>query len=107
MVKKIATQAELERECRNAGERAVLVDFYATWCGPCMDMAPKIRELSSKYPNVIVLKVDVDKSEDLAERYKINSMPTFKVFVRGLEVKGDTIVGASGTRLESVFKKYK
>jgi len=107
MVKKVSTQAELEREFRKAGDDAVIVDFYATWCGPCQDIAPILVELSKKYPTVVVLKVDVDKSEALAERYKINSMPTFKVFVRGQEIKGDTVSGANASRLESIFKKHK
>jgi len=106
MVKKVVSQAEFERELRNAGDRAVIVDFYATWCGPCMDIAPTVKELSAKYPNVVVLKVDVDKSEDIAERYKINSMPTFKVFMNGSIVKGDSFSSANASRLEKLFQKY-
>jgi len=107
MVKKVASMAEFDRELRNAGENAVIVDFYATWCGPCQDIAPTLSALSSKYPKIVVLKVDVDKSSSLAERYRINSMPTFKVFVRGQEVKGDAVSGASASRLEKLFSKYK
>jgi len=107
MVKKISSQAELEREFRAAGDKAVIIDFYATWCEPCKSIAPKVSELEGKYPRVIVLKVDVDKLETIADKYKINSMPTFKVFVRGQEVRGDTVASASVTRLESLFKKYK
>jgi len=107
MVKKIASQAELDREFRAAGDKAVIVDFYATWCEPCKTIAPKLSEFESKYPRVVVLKVDVDKLETLADKYKINCMPTFKVFVRGQEVKGDTVASASVTRVESLFKKYK
>jgi len=107
MVKKIASQAELDREFRAAGDKAVIIDFYATWCGPCKDIAPKISELESKYPRVVVLKVDVDKLEAVANKYKINCMPTFKVFIHGQEVKGDTVASASVSRVESLFKKYK
>jgi len=107
MVKKISSQAELEREFRAAGDKAVIIDFYATWCEPCKSIAPKISEFEQKYPRVIVLKVDVDKLETIADKYKINSMPTFKVFIRGQEVRGDTVASASVTRLESLFKKYK
>jgi len=107
MVKKVASQAEFERELRAAGDKAVIVDFYATWCEPCKSIAPKIREFESKYPRVVVLKVDVDQSEAVANKYKINSMPTFKVFVRGQEVKGDTVRSASTAMVESLFKKYK
>jgi len=107
MVKKISSLAELDREFRAAGDRAVIIDFYATWCEPCKAIAPRITEFESKYPRVVVLKVDVDKLESLADKYKINCMPTFKVFVRGQEVKGDTVASASISMVESLFKKYK
>jgi len=107
MVKKVTTMAELDREFRNAGDKAVIVDFYATWCEPCKEIAPTLSALSTKYPKVVVLKIDVEKSEQIADRYRVNAMPTFKVFVRGQEIKGDTVASASATRLESLFKKYK
>jgi len=106
MVKEIKSQAELEREFIKAGDGAVIVDFYATWCGPCIDIAPKIVAMSKKYPKVVVLKVDVDECEAIAAKYQISCMPTFKVFVRGQEVKGDAISGANESRLERLFVKY-
>lgn len=106
MVKKVATRAAFDRELRNAGDRAVIVDFYATWCGPCQDIAPTVTELSQRYPSVVVLKVDVDEAEDIAEQYNINSMPTFKVFINGSPVQGGSLAGASASRLENLFKKY-
>jgi len=104
MVKQIVSMIELQREFAVAGARAVLVDFYAPWCGPCMNIAPKITEMSSMYPSVIVIKVDVDQSEEIADKYDISSMPTFKVFIRGQPVK--SVEGANVQLVENLFKKY-
>ncbi len=66
----------------------VLVDFFATWCGPCRMMSPVIDEISNdangKYK---VFKLDIDENEALAREYKIRSVPTFIVFDKGEEVE--------------------
>lgn len=57
-----------------AGSKIVLVDFFATWCGPCRMIGPKIEEMSSEFTNVVFLKVDVDECPELAEKYKVNKI---------------------------------
>lgn len=69
----------------------VVVDFFATWCGPCKMLTPVIEELSNEMDSVQFVKVDIDKSMDLAQQFKIVSVPTIKIFKDGREV--DTIVG--------------
>ena len=69
----------------------VVVDFFATWCGPCTMLAPVIDELSGELENVNFVKVDIDQSMDLAQKFKIVSVPTLKVFKNGEEV--DTLMG--------------
>ena len=69
----------------------VVVDFFATWCGPCKMLSPVIDELSGELENVNFLKVDIDQSMDLAQKFKIVSVPTLKVFKNGEEV--DTLMG--------------
>ena len=69
----------------------VVVDFFATWCGPCKMLSPVIDELSGELENVNFVKVDIDKSMDLAQKFKIVSVPTLKVFKNGEEV--DTLMG--------------
>lgn len=69
----------------------VVVDFFATWCGPCKMLSPVIDELSGKLENVNFVKVDIDQSMDLAQKFKIVSVPTLKVFKNGEEV--DTLMG--------------
>ena len=59
----------------------VIVDFYATWCGPCKTIAPILEELAAEYSNEIyIYKVDVDAEEDLAKAFNISSIPTI-IFV--------------------------
>ena len=69
----------------------VLVDFFATWCGPCKMIAPIIDELEAEMGDVKFVKVDVDESPEVATRYGIQSIPTLKVFKDGENV--DTVVG--------------
>lgn len=66
------------------GETPVLVDFYATWCGPCQTMMPIIDEVKSVLcDGVRVLKVDVDKNHEAAAKYKVRSVPTLLLFKNG------------------------
>ena len=62
----------------------MLVDFWATWCGPCRQIAPLIDELAVKYEGKVkVGKVDIDQHQDLAEKYGINAIPTLLLFKDG------------------------
>lgn len=72
----------------------VLVDFWATWCGPCKMLAPTIEELAEDYEGrAAVCKVDVDENPSLAMRYKVMSIPTVFIFKDGEPVK--KIIGLS------------
>ncbi len=65
----------------------VMVDFWATWCGPCRMVAPVIEQVAEEYEGrAIVGKVDVDECGDLAMRYGVMSIPTVMVFVNGQPV---------------------
>ena len=65
----------------------VLVDFYATWCGPCRMISPIIDEISKEKEELTIIKVDVDKFPNLASKYGIMSIPTLMVFKKGQDVK--------------------
>ena len=64
------------------GEYA-LVDFFATWCGPCKMMGPVLESVSSNRDNIKIIKVDVDKFESLARTYGVMSIPTLILFKNG------------------------
>lgn len=63
--------------------KTVLVDFFATWCGPCKMLAPVVEQFAESETNVKVVKVDVDEEPDLAMRFGISSIPTLLVFKDG------------------------
>ena len=66
------------------GEQPVLVDFYATWCGPCKTQGPILDEFKKKAGNQLkVLKVDVDKNQAAAQQFGIRSIPTLLLFKKG------------------------
>ena len=65
-------------------EQLTLVDFFATWCGPCKTMHPILEQLKEKMGDDIrILKVDVDKNEALSMQYRIQSVPTLMLFKKG------------------------
>lgn len=67
-----------------SGEQLTLVDFFATWCGPCKMMHPILEQLKEKIGDDIrILKVDVDKNEALSMQYRIQSVPTLMLFKKG------------------------
>ena len=64
----------------------VIVDFYATWCGPCKMLTPVLESIDNEMENINVVKVDIDESRRLAMNYGIQSVPTIKIFKDGREV---------------------
>ncbi|MBE6835266.1 MAG: thioredoxin [Ruminococcaceae bacterium] len=90
-VKQLAEQ-DFENEVLKS-EGTVLVDFFATWCGPCKMMSPVIDEIADERTDVRVYKVDVDEADEVAMQLGIMSIPTIMVFKNGEATK--TFVGVT------------
>lgn len=74
-------------ELVKGNDKRVVVDFFATWCGPCKMLAPILEKVAEDVPEVAIYKVDVDKCGELASRYGIVSIPTLICFENGEEIK--------------------
>lgn len=75
-----------EKDFESLISDTAVVDFYATWCGPCRMFGPIFEEVSSEN-NYNFVKLDVDKSEDIARKYGVMSIPTIILFKDGKEIK--------------------
>ena len=73
----ITTIDELEKIAKNFPSNLIIIDFFATWCGPCKGIKPVYEALSKECTNCIFLKVDVDKSDELLGFFSPRSLPTF------------------------------
>merc|ERR1711934_285890 len=92
-------------ELINAG-KPVVIDFTATWCGPCQRIAPFFEELSGKYPSVTFVKVDVDEMDQISAGCGVRCMPTFMVYKDGSLQADGKLEGASPDALEQLVSKF-
>lgn len=85
-------------------DKIMVVDFYATWCGPCKAMAPAMEEMEKKYSNKIEFnKVDIDQSPEIAQEFNVTAVPTIVVISRTGDII-ETLVGLqSKERLDKLF----
>lgn len=79
---KHVNEKEFEIEVLNE-DKLVVVDFFATWCGPCKMLAPVLEEIQGEMDNVKIVKVDIDENPNLAAQYGVSNIPTIKLFKNG------------------------
>ena len=86
------------------GEQPLVVDFWATWCGPCRAIAPFVAELAEEYDGkVVVGKCDVEENDDLAAAYGVRNIPTL-LFIKNGEVVDRLVGGQSKSAIQKKFE---
>jgi len=101
----IVTDSDFQKEVLNSSD-VVLVDFFATWCGPCQALMPILEELSKELPaGSKVVKVDVDQAPETSAEYGVMSIPTLKVF-KGGQIVAETTGLQSKDALLGMIEKH-
>ena len=90
----------------NAGEDLVIVDFFATWCGPCKMLTPVVERMAEKHSDVHFYKVDIDEENDLASRFQIMSVPTLLYMKQG-QMVNKSVGLVSPADMEKEIEKHK
>ena len=98
----VDTTEDFAKTLTDAGDKLVVVDFTATWCGPCKMISPVYDELSAEYDGkAVLIKVDVDEAADIAQDCGISAMPTFQFYKHSERVS--EFAGADPNRLKATI----
>ncbi|KAG9042133.1 hypothetical protein FS837_011247 [Tulasnella sp. UAMH 9824] len=100
----VTSVAQLDKLLSANGSKLTVIDFHATWCGPCHAIAPKYAELSKEFTGVQFLKCDVDAAADVAKKYSVSAMPTFIFIKNGSKVA--QVRGADPRSLEATIREH-
>ncbi|KAL2510188.1 Thioredoxin H2 [Forsythia ovata] len=92
-------------EASKQTSKLIVIDFTASWCGPCRYMEPAINEFAEKYSDAEFIKIDVDELDDVAQEFGVKAMPTFLLIKKGKEV--DKLVGAKKDDLQKMIEKHR
>ncbi|KAH6676480.1 putative thioredoxin [Halenospora varia] len=101
VVHNVNNKAEFDAAIK--GNKTVILDCFAVWCGPCKVIAPQLVKFSDEFPNAHFIKLDVDEVPDVAQELGITAMPTFLVFQNGEAVPTKKVVGANPTALKAAI----
>lgn len=103
---KVADPTAYPAAWKFVGQRPAIVDFYASWCGPCRALSPVLEELSDEYAGKMdIYKVDVDENPELAAAFGIRSIPTL-LFIPMTDKPRISVGGMSKAQLEDVIVKF-
>ncbi|OWF56299.1 thioredoxin-like [Mizuhopecten yessoensis] len=104
-MKDVYNMEQFETILREAGNKLVVVDFKATWCGPCKAIGPVYKNMAEneEYKNVVFCTVDVDEAPEVAEEYEVEMMPAFMFFKNGKKIK--EILGANKDKIKSFIEE--
>jgi len=103
MVSQITSNEQWQNALQTSDDKLVVVDMFATWCGPCKVISPVVEGFSREFEDVAFYKVDVDDNPDIARELGVRAMPTF-FFFKGGEKVGD-VVGADARKLKAAIEK--
>ncbi|KAL6636745.1 hypothetical protein ACP70R_024317 [Stipagrostis hirtigluma subsp. patula] len=87
-----------------ASSKLMVIDFSASWCGPCRFIEPAFKEMASRFPDAVFVKIDVDELAEVARTWKVEAMPTFVLAKGGKEVS--RVVGAKKDELERKISMF-
>ena len=87
-------------------EKPVLVDFFATWCGPCKTLAPILKQVKDNLgERITILKIDVDKNQELASKYQVRGVPTMVFFQNGKQLWRESGVLSQDEIIKTILEK--
>ncbi len=86
-------------------DKAVVIDFFATWCPPCKMIGPRFEKMAAENPDVVCVKVDVDQNREAAGTAGVSAMPTFQAYKNGKKI--GEVVGANEAGIRQLVEKAK
>ncbi|XP_004302362.1 PREDICTED: thioredoxin H2-like [Fragaria vesca subsp. vesca] len=100
-----AARWQLHLNSMKESSQLLVIDFSASWCGPCKFIEPAIHAMAEKFTDVYFAKIDVDELSEVSQQFEVQAMPTFVLLKKGKEV--DRVVGAKKDELEKKVEKFR